>query len=128
MSWLAARSIQHKFVRLFYPHLPEKLAKHVPAAKTDKDGNEGSEEAEEEASPFPTPAQILALPNPVPTLRSAGLSGRKVEYVLELAERFHDGRIEAKKLWEMDDAEVGKTLLDVRGIGELSVSVLAVRS
>lgn len=38
--------------------------------------------------------------------------------MLELASRFHDGRLDAKKLWEMEDDEVRKTLLDVRGIGE----------
>lgn len=94
-------------MRLFYPHLPEKLAPPSSSEPPDSDG-----------TPFPTPAQILALATPTTTLRSAGLSGRKVEYVLELANRFHDGRLDAKKLWEMEDEEVRKTLLDVRGIGE----------
>lgn len=69
-------------------------------------------------TPFPTPHQILALPNQIPALRSAGLSGRKVEYVIELAQRFVDGRLDAKKLWDMDDETVKETLLEVRGIGE----------
>lgn len=116
MSWLAARSIQHRVVRLFYPHLPEKLGKPGSAAPGAHEG----EVKEEDASPFPTPAQILALPDMTATLRSAGLSGRKVEYIVGLAERFHDGRLNAKKLWEMEDDEVRKTLLEVRGIGESS--------
>ena len=106
-------------MRLFYPHLPEKLAKPSSAAPGAHDG----EVKEEVESPFPTPAQILALPDMTPTLRSAGLSGRKVEYIVELAQRFHDGRLDAKKLWDMDDEEVRKTLLEVRGIGIWTVQV-----
>ncbi|KAL8292219.1 hypothetical protein RQP46_001685 [Phenoliferia psychrophenolica] len=124
VSWLAARSITHKFVRLFYPHLPEKLAKPASAAPGAHEG----EVKESEESPFPTPAQILALPNMTPTLRSAGLSGRKVEYIIELAERFHDGRLDAKKLWDMEDDEVRKTLLEVRGIGIWTVQMFLIFS
>jgi DNA-3-methyladenine glycosylase II len=74
-------------------------------------------------SVFPTPSQVLALEDPTTTLRSAGLSGRKVEYILGLAERFLDGRLQASKLWEMEDEEVKKALLDVRGIGLWTVHV-----
>ena len=93
ISWLAARAIQHKFCRLFFPHLPEKLA--PPAA--------GGPKLD---SPFPTPRMVLDLPDRFASLRGAGLSGRKVEYVVELAERFSDGRLEARKLWAMEDKEL----------------------
>jgi DNA-3-methyladenine glycosylase II len=63
----------------------------------------------------PTPADILKFP--VATLRAAGLSGRKVEYVKELAQRTHDGSIAILKIHEMDDAGVMETLVSVRGIG-----------
>ncbi len=63
----------------------------------------------------PTPADFLKIP--VATLRTAGLSGRKVEYVKELAQRTHDGSIEILKIHEMDDASVMDTLVSVRGIG-----------
>lgn len=46
------------------------------------------------------------------------MSGRKVEYIVELAERFHDGRFNAKKLWDMDDEQLTKTLIECRGIGK----------
>ncbi|CEQ41683.1 SPOSA6832_03424, partial [Sporobolomyces salmonicolor] len=105
VSWLAARTIQHRFVRLFFPHLPEKLP---PPDATEPRLD----------TPFPTPHQVVALgPDRTAALRSAGLSGRKTEYVIELAERFVDGRLDARKLWEMDDEEVTKTLTEVRGIG-----------
>ncbi|POY76284.1 hypothetical protein BMF94_0479 [Rhodotorula taiwanensis] len=113
ISWLAARSITHKFVRLFFPHLPEKL----PPA--------GSTEPKLE-TPFPTPHQVLDLPDRTAALRGAGLSGRKVEYVVELAERFADGRLEAKKLWAMNDDELMETLVAVRGIGRWTVEMFLI--
>ncbi len=63
----------------------------------------------------PTPADFLKLP--VTTLRAAGLSGRKVEYVKELAQRTHDGSLAILKIHEMEDAAVMETLVSVRGIG-----------
>ena len=104
VSWLAARSIQHKFCRLWAPHLPEKLPPPDSGIPRVED-------------PFPLPEQVLSIPDRRETLRSAGLSYRKVEYIVELAERFNDGRLDAKSLWEMDDDQVLKTLTEVRGIG-----------
>jgi DNA-3-methyladenine glycosylase II len=63
----------------------------------------------------PTPADFLKFPDA--TLRAAGLSGRKVEYVKELARRTHDGSLALMKIHEMDDDSVMKTLVSVRGIG-----------
>ncbi|BGP50817.1 hypothetical protein JCM10450v2_006743 [Rhodotorula kratochvilovae] len=104
ISWLAARAIQHKFVRLFFPHLPVKLP--PPDAATPR-----------LETPFPTPRMVLDLPDRTASLRGAGLSGRKVEYIVELAERFTDGRLDAKKLWGMEDDELVKTLIAIRGVG-----------
>ncbi|GAA5988903.1 hypothetical protein JCM10908_006219 [Rhodotorula pacifica] len=113
ISWLAARSITHKFVRLFFPHLPEKLPPP------------GSTEPKLE-TPFPTPHQVLDLPDRTTALRGAGLSGRKVEYVVELAERFADGRLDARKLWSMNDDELMETLVAVRGIGRWTVEMFLI--
>jgi DNA-3-methyladenine glycosylase II len=63
----------------------------------------------------PTPADFLKFP--VAKLRAAGLSGRKVEYVKELAQRTHDGSLAILNIHEMDDAAVMETLVSVRGIG-----------
>jgi DNA-3-methyladenine glycosylase II len=63
----------------------------------------------------PTPKDFLKFP--VEKLRAAGLSGRKVEYVKELAQRTHDGSIAILKIHEMDDDAVMETLVSVRGIG-----------
>ncbi|GAA6033201.1 hypothetical protein JCM8097_002992 [Rhodosporidiobolus ruineniae] len=116
VSWLAARSIQHKFVRLFFPDLPEKLPPP------------GDTFAPKFDPPFPTPHQVVSLSDRTATLRGAGLSGRKVEYVVELAERFSDGRLEAKKLWAMEDDELYKTLVEIRGIGPWTVDMFKIFS
>ncbi|SCV73358.1 BQ2448_7284 [Microbotryum intermedium] len=111
VSWLAARSILHKFQRVFYPDLPERLER--PQAGLDTE-----EEFRQRTSPFPTPQQLVDLPNRTEALRGAGLSGRKVEYVVELSQRFVDGRLNAKELWSMDDDDqVERTLVACRGIG-----------
>lgn len=115
VSWLAARSIQHKFCRIWAPHLPEKLPPPDSAVPRVED-------------PFPTPQQVLDTPDRRETLRNAGLSYRKVEYVVELAERFHDGRLDARKLWDMDDEDVMKTLIEVRGIGAWTVNMFEIFS
>jgi DNA-3-methyladenine glycosylase II len=57
------------------------------------------------------------------TLRSAGLSQRKAEYVQDLAGRFVDGRLSPKKLIDMSDDDVMKALVEVRGIGRWTVEM-----
>ena len=63
----------------------------------------------------PTPADFLKFPDS--KLRAAGLSGRKTEYVKELARRTHDGSLAILRIHEMDDDAVMETLVSVRGIG-----------
>lgn len=73
---------------------------------------------------FPTPAQVAACP--VTTLRAAGLSQRKAEYVQDLATRFTDGRLSARALIDMSDEEVMKALIEVRGIGRWTVEMFMI--
>lgn len=63
----------------------------------------------------PTPADFLKIPDA--KLRAAGLSGRKTEYVKELARRTHDGSLAILEIHEMEDDAVMETLVSVRGIG-----------
>jgi DNA-3-methyladenine glycosylase II len=60
------------------------------------------------------------------TLRAAGLSQRKAEYVQDLATRFVDGRLSAKQLMNMSDEEVMKALCEVRGIGKWTVEMFSI--
>jgi DNA-3-methyladenine glycosylase II len=49
---------------------------------------------------------------------AAGLSHAKVASLRSLAEHVRDGELELDRLTELDDAEVMRTLVAVKGIGE----------
>ncbi|KAF5385910.1 hypothetical protein D9615_002511 [Tricholomella constricta] len=112
ISWLAARSVNHKFIRLYDPSLPEK--------PDDYDAHRTP------TSFFPTPEQVTK--TDITTLRTAGLSQRKAEYVLDLANRFADGRLTTEKLINANDEELAKMLIEVRGIGRWTVDMFAIFS
>ena len=63
------------------------------------------------------PAQIVALRARTRRLRAAGLSERKVEYIVDLARHFANGTIHPHRWGEMMDEEVIDELVQVRGIG-----------
>jgi DNA-3-methyladenine glycosylase II len=50
-------------------------------------------------------------------LRACGLSGRKCEYIMDLARRFAEGRVHVQEWPQMADEEVIADLMQVRGIG-----------
>jgi DNA-3-methyladenine glycosylase II len=107
ISWLAARSITHKFIRLVaFPDLPEKPD---PNSMT---------------TSFPTPLQVSN--TSIEVLRSAGLSQRKAEYIKDLSARFVDGRLSSEKLIEMTDEQVMDALIQVRGIGRWTVEMFMI--
>ncbi|MGH2974625.1 MAG: DNA-3-methyladenine glycosylase family protein [Solirubrobacterales bacterium] len=63
----------------------------------------------------PTPEQLLEAEET--DLRGAGLSGRKVEYVRDLASHVIAGELELERLEELSDAEVIEEIVAVRGLG-----------
>jgi DNA-3-methyladenine glycosylase II len=63
----------------------------------------------------PSPAQLLEAGEE--DLRAAGLSGRKVEYVRDLATHVLDGELELDRLEELGDEEVIEEIVAVRGLG-----------
>ncbi|KAL4078520.1 DNA glycosylase [Scleroderma yunnanense] len=110
ISWLAARSINHKFIRLYDPTLPEKPADYSHTKSP--------------TSFFPSPHQVAH--TDIVTLKSAGLSTRKAEYVQDLAARFSDGRLSTTKLLNANDEELLEILTEVRGIGRWTVDMFAI--
>jgi DNA-3-methyladenine glycosylase II len=70
----------------------------------------------------PAPAELLKTRDG--DLRAVGLSGRKVEYVKELAARAHGREIAIERLHEMADEEVMETLVRVRGIGRWTAQMV----
>lgn len=64
---------------------------------------------------FPKPSDIIATPDE--PLRAAGLSGQKISYIRDLAEKAHRGDLRLSRLEQLDDEEVIEILTTVRGIG-----------
>ncbi|HEY2334785.1 MAG TPA: DNA-3-methyladenine glycosylase [Solirubrobacterales bacterium] len=63
----------------------------------------------------PAPEQLLEAEEA--DLRAAGLSGRKVEYVRDLASHVIDGELELDRLGELSDEEAIEEIVAVRGLG-----------
>ncbi|KAJ1675568.1 hypothetical protein EV182_001016 [Spiromyces aspiralis] len=113
ISGLAARAIYAKFLRLFDLDLPKAI---VVSVDPNDDWGEQST-----APRFPTPSQVLSMS--IDTLRSAGLSLRKAEYILELAQQFNSGNLSDVSLSSMSDEQVSRTLTSIRGIGQWTVDM-----
>ncbi|KAJ5501502.1 hypothetical protein N7453_006319 [Penicillium expansum] len=104
VSGAAAKSIRNKFLTLF--DLPDTVA---------PDGHRHAK--------FPTPDQVAKCD--IPTLRTAGLSQRKAEYIQGLAEKFASGELGARMLARATDEELFEKLIAVRGLGKWSVEMFA---
>jgi DNA-3-methyladenine glycosylase II len=72
------------------------------------------------------PKNILALS--IEDLRAAGLSGRKVEYIRDLAEHFDSGRLHANQWKGMEDEAIIKELCGIRGIGRWTAEMFLIFS
>jgi DNA-3-methyladenine glycosylase II len=64
----------------------------------------------------PSPEQLLEATEE--DLRAAGLSGRKVEYIRDLATHVLAGELELNRLGELADEEVIEEIVAVRGLGQ----------
>ncbi|MEW6603852.1 MAG: DNA-3-methyladenine glycosylase 2 family protein, partial [Thermoproteota archaeon] len=73
---------------------------------------------------FPKPEQLLATKDS--KLRAAGLSGRKIEYLKDLASRVSDGRIELSQLPKLTDEHVIEQLVQVKGIGRWTAEMFLI--
>ena len=70
------------------------------------------------------PADVHA--QPVPALRAAGLSGRKAEYLLDLAAHFADGAVHVAQWDGMDDQAIIDELVAIRGIGRWTAEMFLI--
>lgn len=102
VSGAAAKSIRNKFLSLF------NILGSVGVAH----------------SKFPLPEEVSKCD--IPTLRTAGLSQRKAEYVQGLAEKFASGELSVRMLARASDEELFEKLVAVRGLGKWSVEMFAV--
>lgn len=104
VSGAAAKSIRNKFLALFdLTILTDGAA--VPRSR------------------FPLPQEVARCD--IATLRTAGLSQRKAEYIQGLAEKFASGELSAQMLARASDEELVEKLTAVRGLGKWSVEMFA---
>ena len=71
-----------------------------------------------------TPASVLKLK--VDDMRAAGLSARKVEYLVDLALHFSNGAVHTRKWAEMDDESIIEELVAIRGIGRWTAEMFLI--
>ncbi|KAH8428794.1 DNA-3-methyladenine glycosylase II [Aspergillus melleus] len=109
VSGAAAKSIRDKFVALFNATSEGQAGDPVNVP-----GN---------SNRFPTPEEIIRFD--IPTLRTAGLSQRKAEYIQGLSQKFVDGDLSARMLLNASDEELLRKLIAVRGLGQWSVEMFA---
>jgi DNA-3-methyladenine glycosylase II len=71
-----------------------------------------------------TPAGMLSMPTD--ELRRAGLSARKVEYLIDLAQHFESGRVHVRQWQQMDDETIIEELVAIRGIGRWTAEMFLI--
>lgn len=71
-----------------------------------------------------TPKRVLDMKHDA--LRASGLSTRKVEYIRDLADHFHHGRLQTERWPKMDDEELIKELSAIRGIGRWTAEMFLI--
>lgn len=72
----------------------------------------------------PSPEQLLEASEE--DLRACGLSGRKVEYVRDLAAHVISGELELDRLGELADEEVIEEIVAVRGLGQWTAEMFLI--
>jgi DNA-3-methyladenine glycosylase II len=72
----------------------------------------------------PTPAQLLR--KRPETLRRAGLSTAKVNFLRDLAARVKDGRLDLRRLRELPDEDVIAALIEVKGVGRWTAEMFLI--
>lgn len=71
-----------------------------------------------------TPAHVLRLK--VDDMRAAGLSARKVEYLVDLSIHFDAGKVHVKDWQSMDDDAIIAELVAIRGIGRWTAEMFLI--
>jgi DNA-3-methyladenine glycosylase II len=77
-------------------------------------------------APLMQPVDLLRLRNRDQRLAAAGLSARKVEYIVDLARHFEEGHLHPADWVDMDDESVIEELVQVRGIGRWTAEMFLI--
>ncbi len=70
------------------------------------------------------PGEVLKLKTD--SMRAAGLSARKVEYLRDLAQHFDDGTVHVRQWQQMDDEDIIEELVAIRGIGRWTAEMFLI--
>ena len=70
------------------------------------------------------PAAVLGIG--AGAIRQAGLSARKVEYLLDLAQHFESGKVHVRQWQQMDDEAIIEELVAIRGIGRWTAEMFLI--
>ena len=71
-----------------------------------------------------TPANVLKLK--VDDMRAAGLSARKVEYLVDLALHFDNGALHVRSWQSMEDDDIIAELIAIRGVGRWTAEMFLI--
>ena len=71
-----------------------------------------------------SPSQVLKLK--VDDMREAGLSARKVEYLVDLSLHFEQGQVSVKAWTQMSDDDIINELVAIRGIGRWTAEMFLI--
>ena len=114
ISVKAAQTVWHRFIDLLpKPEASERSAGPPPASSAPSGGSAVREATSVGA--ILTPAHVLRLK--VDDMRAAGLSARKVEYLVDLSIHFDAGKVHVTDWQSMDDEAIIAELIAIRGIG-----------
>jgi DNA-3-methyladenine glycosylase II len=70
------------------------------------------------------PAAVLGLATD--SMRGAGLSARKIEYLRDLAQHFESGAVHVRQWQQMDDEAIIEELVAIRGIGRWTAEMFLI--
>jgi len=70
------------------------------------------------------PSAVLSLA--IADMRAAGLSARKIEYLVDLAAHFESGAVHVPMWQQMDDEAIIEELVAIRGIGRWTAEMLLI--
>ncbi|HYK08387.1 MAG TPA: DNA-3-methyladenine glycosylase [Candidatus Eisenbacteria bacterium] len=128
LSVKAADTIYSRFLTLFRKNAgvarvgdPQNLS---GVNEMNEAGFGGDERQDPQINIFPTPKQILAMPDE--TIRSAGISFQKISYIKSVADAFLSDLIDIKKIQHMSDEEVIAALTQIRGVGKWTAEMILI--
>ena len=76
------------------------------------------------SAPSLQPREVLAID--AASLRAVGLSGRKVEYLADLARHFEAGAVHVDQWQQMEDEAIVEELVAIRGIGRWTAEMFLI--